>query len=362
MGNIRKPDIESSRRDSCKALKNRHPESASGFTIDRRIFLRRAAVTGTTIGAAAYGLIPIINTVDIAASAQVRPFRLAWISDTHLCPSKVTDRFVEQTQRAIDDIKNMDPAPDFLIFGGDLAHLGSPDELELGQQILSELDLKQYFIPGEHDWYLDLGKKWQTMFGRPNWSFDHNGTRFIGLDTVSHAPNYWSATNMTPRERMVHAAALDGPVAGPWAGVGDEQLKWLQDTVSGLSKDHPIVVFSHNPLYDYYPPWNFWIRDWREVNEVLGPFKNITNIHGHTHQPSYKQIGNMRSIGMLATSWPWPYAPEGGSERAIPVSRINPGDHYDGIGWNELTIGKNHLVSNRYFTWSYQDGTPSTKA
>ena len=53
------------------------------------------------------------------------------------------------------------------------------------------------------------------------------------------------------------------------------------------------------------------MRDWREVHEVLKPYTNVTNIHGHTHQVLYNEIGKMRSIGMLATSWPWPYAPEG---------------------------------------------------
>ena len=48
------------------------------------------------------------------------------------------------------------------------------------------------------------------------------------------------------------------------------------------------------------------VRDWRDVHEVLKPYTKVTNIHGHVHQVLYNEIGTLRSIGMLATSWPWP--------------------------------------------------------
>ena len=163
----------------------------------------------------------------------------------------------------------MNPPADFLIFGGDLAQLGRANELALGVQLLSEVKVRKVFIPGEHDWYYDMGKEWMRHFDKPNWTFDHKGVRFIGLDTVTHAPDYWSATKMSPEERMDHMATLDGSVAGPWAGVGREELDWLSKTLAHWDKSRPIVIFTHNPLYEYYPPWNFWVRDWRDV--IRGP-------------------------------------------------------------------------------------------
>ena len=129
-------------------------------------------------------------------------------------------------------------------------------------------------------------------------------------------------------------ATLDGSVAGAWAGVGRDQLEWLNKTLSSWEKDAPVIVFSHNPLYEYYPPWNFWVRDWREVNEILRPFANVTNIHGHTHQVLYNELGKMRSIGMLATSGRGLRA--GGRSRADEVhGPRDPGDHFDGVGWSQ---------------------------
>ena len=156
---------------------------------------------------------------------------------------------------------------------------------------------------------------------------------------------------MSPKERMGHMATLDGSVAGPWAGLGTDQLQWLSKTLSPLPKNRPIVIFSHNPLYEYYPPWNFWVRDWRQVHEILKPYTNVTNIHGHTHQVLYNEIGTMRSIGMLATSWPWPYAPEGVPALTKPMIRVNPGDHFDGVGWGKLTVSAAPKVDYEYMMW-----------
>ena len=323
------------------------PDRSLGIT--RRTFLHRSLLAGAG-GAASFGWFPLINTLDLSFGA-LAPFRFAWISDTHLYPRDVNTRFVDKATRAVKEAQAMNPPVDFLIFGGDLAQLGSPVELDLGNEILKDVKARKVFIPGEHDWYLDMGQKWMQLFGQPNWTFDHKGVRFVGLDTVSRGPDYWTVKKMTAEERMGHMATLDGSVAGAWAGVGRDQLEWLDRTLASWAKDKPVVVFSHNPLYEYYPPWNFWVRDWREVQEILRPFSSVTNVHGHTHQVLYNEIGKLRSIGMLATSWPWPYAPEGVPALTKCMVRADPGDPFDGVGWSRLTFNAQGKVDNEYVMW-----------
>jgi len=321
----------------------------TGWTGHRVGLDRRNFIKVSTTAALAVGFAPLISRVELAFGAESISF--AWISDSHLYPKDLNTRFVDKLVRAVDNVNEMKPAPEFLIFGGDLAQLGDPVELELGQELLSKLTVKKkLFIPGEHDWYLDLGKKWNKMFGESPWTFDHKGVRFIGLNTVGQAPDYWSATNMTPKERMAHMATLDGSVAGPWSGLGPEQLKWLDAKLADWPKNKPVILFSHNPLYEYYPPWNFWVRDWRAVQEIIRPFANVTNIHGHTHQVLYNEIGTARFIGMLATAWPWPYPPEGVPELTVPMLRVDPGDHFDGVGWGKLAY-KPEKVDYTYMMW-----------
>jgi hypothetical protein len=120
--------------------------------------------------------------------------------------------------------------------------------------------------------------------------------------------------------------------------------------LSDWPKTDPVIIFSHNPLYEYYPGWNFWVRDWREVHEIIMPFKNVTNIHGHTHQVLYHEAGNTRFIGQLATSWPWPYAPEGVPKLTRPMIRVDPGDPFDGVGWGALNMASNE-VDYEYKMW-----------
>ncbi|HXF46437.1 MAG TPA: metallophosphoesterase [Burkholderiaceae bacterium] len=319
-------------------------------SITRRTFLHKSLLYGTA-GAASYGWFPLLNTIDMAFAQTGQSFRFAWVSDTHLYPKHVNTRFVEKTVRAFREVQAMNPPADFLIFGGDLAQLGDPVELQLGAELLKEVKVRKVFIPGEHDWYLDMGATWNRMFGAAPWTFDHKGVRVIGLDTISHAPDFWTPRKMSPKERMAHMSVLDGTLGGAWSAVGAKQLSWLSSTLSNWPKNRPLLIFSHTPLYEYYPPWNFWVRDWREVHEVLKPYTNVTNIHGHVHQVLYNEIGTMRSIGMLATSWPWPYAPEGVPALTKPMLRVDPGDPFDGVGWSQLAIDAKGYVDNEYKMW-----------
>ncbi len=343
-------ELDRERREMHRTLNKLGARPDPSLHLSRRTFLHKSIATGVAAGAASVGWFPLVNTISVAHAAT-EPFSFAWISDTHLYVKAVNERFVEKTVRAVKDVQEMKPAPDFLVFGGDIAQLGRADELDLGSNILKEVKAPKHFIPGEHDWYYDMGKHWTDLYGKPSWTFDHKGVRFIGLDTVSRAPDYWSARKMSPEERMDHMATLDGNVAGPWAAVGSDGIDFLQKSLSGWDKAKPVIVFTHNPLYEYYPRWNFWVRDWRPVNEVLAPYTNITNIHGHTHQVLYNEIGHMRCIGMLSTAWPWPYAPEGVPKLTVPMIRADPGDIYDGVGWDKLTVSAADKVENDYVMW-----------
>ncbi|MBF6987455.1 MULTISPECIES: metallophosphoesterase family protein [Cupriavidus] len=324
------------------------PEGAAVWT--RRTFLHQALLKGVA-GAAACGFFPLLNTLEVAYGQTGQSFRFAWVSDTHLYPRELNSRFVEKTVRAFKEVQAMNPPADFMIFGGDLAQLGDPVELQLGAELLKEVKVRKVFIPGEHDWYLDMGSTWNKTFGNTPWTFDHKGVRVIGLNTVAAAPDFWTARKMTPKERMGHMATLDGTLGGAWSAIGEKQMRWLNSTLSNWPKSSPVILFTHTPLYEYYPPWNFWIRDWREAHEILKPYANVTNIHGHTHQVLYNEIGKVRSIGMLATSWPWPYAPEGVPLLTKPMIRADPGDHFDGVGWSTLTMTPQGRVENEYKMW-----------
>jgi 3',5'-cyclic AMP phosphodiesterase CpdA len=320
---------------------------------DRRHFLRVSLKFAGM--AAAAGLVPshAFQLVKVASAAETGPevaFRFAYVSDSHLYARGMTHRFARAAAKAVEDMNALDPQPDFVLFGGDLAQLGRADELELGQQILKDLKAPVRMMVGEHDWYLDMGEKWKAMFGQDHYSFDHKGIHFVVLNSVVEK-DFWTAKGYTPEQRMAIVAGLDDNRQSPFE-VGEAQREWLRQDLAKVDKKTPLVVFSHSPLYKLYKPWNFWTDDAEQVQALLEPFQTVSVIHGHTHQLLTNRIGNIHFHGMLSTAWPWPYAPEGLPEYTVQMFRPDPFNQFDGCGDGSVEVLAQGRVDKHYNLWS----------
>jgi 3',5'-cyclic AMP phosphodiesterase CpdA len=308
--------------------------------------------------AAAASLIPphafqIVNVANAAETPGASPdlaFRFAYISDTHLYARGMTHRFARACLKAVEDVNALDPQPDFVLFGGDLAQLGRPDELALGQQILKDVKAPLRMMVGEHDWYLDMGAKWNEMFGPETYSFDHKGVHFVVLNSVVEK-DFWTAKGYTPEQRMNIVAGLDDNRQSPFE-VGEKQREWLKQDLAKVNKKTPLIVFSHSPLYKLYKPWNFWTDDAEQVQALLKPFQTVTVIHGHTHQLLTNRIGNIDFHGVLSTAWPWPYAPQGLPEYTVQMFRPDPFNQFDGCGDGSVDVLAKGRVNKHYNLWS----------
>jgi Icc protein len=343
-----------------RALRERRPEDQklieSLQNCDRRHFLK-VSLKFAGMAAAAGWLQPhsfqLVNVANAAPAAGEEPqvaFRFAYVSDTHLYARGMTHRFAKAALKAVEDVNALDPQPDFVLFGGDLAQLGRPDELAFGQQILKELRAPVKMMVGEHDWYFDLGAKWREMFGPDRYSFDHKGVHFVVLNSVVEK-DFWTANGYTPEQRMAIVAGLDDGRQSRFT-VGEEQRDWLQKDLAKVDKKTPVIVFSHSPLYKLYKPWNFWTDDAEQVQQILAPFQTVTVIHGHTHQVLTNRIGNIQFHGMLSTAWPWPYAPQGLPALTVRMNRADPFDELDGCGDGSIDVLRNGRVNAVYNLWS----------
>ena len=343
-----------------KCYENRDRVMNALRNCDRRTFLKLSAATAGAV--LAKGLIPphSFQLVEVANAAIEKgsgsvgaqgaaPFRFAYISDSHLYERKLNQRFVRAILKAVDDVNALDPQPDFVFFGGDLAQLGTAGQLELGRQILGNVKAPVKMMVGEHDWFLDMGEKWRELFGPPTYSFDWKGVHCVVLMSVNEK-DFWTERKMSPIERMQTVAGLDNGVQSRFE-VGEEQRAWLKDDLARVPTTTPIVVFSHSPLYKYYRPWNFWTEDAEEVQAILQPYSKVTVIHGHTHQMLQNQIGNISFYGMLSTAWPWPYAPEGLPPLTIQMNRADPFDQFDACGNGAFTARTDGLVDSIYNLW-----------
>ncbi|MDO5113522.1 MAG: metallophosphoesterase [Planctomycetia bacterium] len=324
--------------------------------LDRRSFLKVSAASfaaAATAGMADFGSFqPIKIALGEDAQGKEQSFKIAYISDSHLYQKHINDRFANALMRAVADVNAMEEAPDFIFYGGDLAQLGQPEELELGADILNGLKYRDRLriMVGEHDWYFDMGEKWKSLFGSPTWSFDHKGVRFVCLMSVNEE-DFWTEAGMTPLQRMQTVAGLDNQKQRPFF-VGDDQIAWLEKTLEDCDNTKPIVVFSHSPLYKLYKNWNFWTDDAEKVQNVLKRFDRVTVIHGHTHQVLTNKIGNIHFHGLLSTAWPWPYAPKGMPEWTVQMNRSDPFNSLDGCGNGEILVHPDGLVDKVYGLWN----------
>src|ERR1700681_1919977 len=157
-----------------KSVETRHLEERETLfrglhNLDRRSFLKVS--TGAMAAAVAAGASHHFHSfrpVNVAFAAEAgagQGFTFAYISDSHLYVKKTNERFVRQLLRAVDDINSLDPQPDFVFYGGDLAQLGRKEELDLGAQILKSIKAPVHMMVGEHDWYFDMGHRWNELFG-----------------------------------------------------------------------------------------------------------------------------------------------------------------------------------------------------
>lgn len=312
----------------------------------RRDFLRGAALMGLAT-------LPI-SLVRLSFAKGQEDFTFAYISDSHIQHIK-GGQFVRNwdqgLKRAVAETNLLVPKPDFVVFGGDLAQMGTKAELDHGAEMLSALRYKTYHVMGEHDYYLDLGKYWEKLFGPQYYSFDHKGVHFVVLNSILTDHKWTFERWPTAEQRMAEMAGLDNPNGSPFM-VGEAQRKWLKEDLAKVSKSTPVVVFSHSPIQKIYKGWNFWTDDAEQVQALLKPFQRVSVIYGHVHQIQYNQIGNISFNSVMATAWPWPYPQSYALAEShlpvltVPMNRADPFFERDATGWQFVNMNTGRVALN----------------
>jgi Icc protein len=319
----------------------------SKYRLSRRDFLKSAGAL------AAASCLPV-SMVELAFADRRKNFTFAYISDSHI--QEITGaKFVRNWDRglirAVAETNLLDPKPDFVVFGGDLAQLGKKSELDHGAEMLAKLDHKTYCVMGEHDYYFDLGEYWSKLYGAQYYSWDHKEVHFITLNSILTFDEWTHDRWPTEEQRMLEMAGLDNPNGSPFM-VGKAQREWLRKDLEKVKKDTPIVLFSHSPIQKIYKGWNFWTDDAEEVQTLLKPFDDVTVVYGHVHQIQYNQIGNISFHAVMATAWPWPYPQSYAQAKShlpkltVPMNRADPFFERDATGWQLIDLDSGRVAMN----------------
>ena len=282
--------------------------------IDRRDFLKLAGVGGAVF---ASGLYPL-------AARAADDFFFVQLSDTHWGFQGPPNPDAKVTlKKAVAAVNSLEQQPDFIVFTGDLTH--TTDDPAVRRQrlaefrdIVSELKVKNVrFMPGEHDASLDKGAAYQEFFGKTHYTFDHKGVHFIVVDNVSD----------------------------PGASIGEEQLAWMASDLKQLAKDQRIVVFTHRPLFDLYPEWDWATKDGAKAVELLMPYQNVTVFYGHIHQENHHNTGHIAHHA--AKSLIFPLVAPGSQPKRAPVA-WNPAEPYKGLGFREVSAKNSGLAVTEF--------------
>lgn len=276
--------------------------------MDRRKFL---TVSGISLGAGAlYTMAPLLagNAEGAELASQLgrqngerpTPFRVFQLSDTHVGWDGALG--TKAFERAVAVVNGLTPAPDLVLFTGDLTHdTEAPGEhaarMKRFQEIAGGLKVpKVYHVPGEHDAGLDGGELYRSVFGPTFYSFDHKGFHFIALDNVSRSK----------------------------PEVGAEQRAWLAKDLARFPKTAPIVVFTHRPLFDLRPDWEWFTSDGDEVMNLLAPYENVTVLYGHIHREHEQLLGHAKLYAARSLCFAFPDPQNTADKKAVPFDKVEP--------------------------------------
>jgi len=274
--------------------------------IDRREFLQLAGLGGVVFASSLAGC------AGMAGPRGTGDFHFVQLSDTHWGFEGPPNPDAKGTlKKAVAAVNALSDPPDFIMFTGDLTHI-TEDARERRRRlaefrdIVAELKVKTVrYMPGEHDASLDQGKAFQEYFGATHYTFDHKGVHFIVVDNVSD----------------------------PRAFIGDEQLQWLAADLAALPKDANIVVFTHRPLFDLYPQWDWATRDGAKAIDLLMPYANVTVFYGHIHQENHRMTGHIAHHSAKSLMFPLPAPASQPKRDPLPWDAAQP---YRGLGFRSV--------------------------
>jgi hypothetical protein len=262
------------------------------------------------------------------------PARIALLADAHLVDGNPARPEARALARAVAEIRRLHPAPELVLFAGDLAHRGDPQALALGKEILSDLSAPLYPVMGEGDGGPDPSGLWCRLFGDPWFSVSYPDFQLLGLHTA------WSDGGRHPQFL-----------------VAETGRRWLAAALSRLQLEKPLLILSHAPLGKMFLPWGHWTADAGRLMPLLRQFSSVVAVHGHVHHnhgagPGFGgtfsgdgcrlALGASRTgagsgsqptlihLGLPATAWPLPVPLQG-----TPAA-LHTGGGPRGCGWGVL--------------------------
>ncbi len=272
-------------------------------------------------------------------------FRFVHMTDLHIQPEKQAS---EGVIKALHAVQALNPAPDFILTGGDLIFDCFQTEktravklFDLYKQTLAnDCSLPVHNCIGNHDVF-GWGKP-DLRSGDPQYgkklvkdmlemeqtyhAFDHKGVRFYVLDTIE------------TREDNKYRGKIHG-----------EQLEWLKADLSAKPKGMPAIVVTHIPIFTmtvfgeatyqdgaFVMPNNLVCEDTLALTQLFEENNVMLALSGHIHLRDNINIRGVSYINGGAVCGSWWNGPHRGIEEGFGVIDVTPGR---GFGYEYVDYG-----------------------
>lgn len=204
------------------------------------------------------------------ANETIYPFRIVQMSDTQP-PSDQQCKW-DMVAEIVETVNSLKPS--FVIYPGDITHLGTEDECRRMKELLSGIEAEVHYVPGNHDTICsandDEQKLTQTQlrekrlpvyrkyFGPERWSFEYGDFLFVGFDSTDN-----------------------------WPYLNSELKQWLMGTFLNSDKPYKFAVmhYTHAGVQKSI------------LEELFVRAGAIGLLHGHNHIiQAYKDTGTGRLV------------------------------------------------------------------
>lgn len=210
-------------------------------------------------------------------------FRFVQLSDLHLVGA--ADELLgsitpfELLKKVLQKVKELSPAPDFLLLSGDMTHNGEENAYKLLDELLKSSQIPYYWLEGNHDNKKVMKKLEASLRVNPSRSFEHKGIYFILLDSVSDDKSHGEFSEKT--------------------------LEFLSQELE-KSKSMPCVVAFHHHILATSCPWidRSMVENTSDFFEITSQYNHIQMVlHGHIHNAISREEENLLILSAPSTAF-----------------------------------------------------------
>lgn len=198
---------------------------------------------------------------------------IAQITDTHLraksCADSEGAARAENLRRCVADIANVTPRPQIAIHSGDMTERGRDEEFAHARDILAQLDIPLYVIPGNRDARAGMRRAFADGGYLPqdgeflNYTVEHHPVRLVALDST------------------------DGQ--SPMGIVCEARRAWLCAELE-RQPNKPTVLVMHHPPFPVAADHPFAFNDQANADAlaaVVSKHRQVVRLLcGHVHRPA----------------------------------------------------------------------------